>query len=99
LRAGVSQVRLVSGATLVDASATNRALPLVTEGQTHAALVTGPGSFVLTLEWGAPLKLSPGRASFILPVPQAERHVPRLTSPAEQADVRLSAGLITAGLH
>ena len=34
-------------------------------------LIAGPGPFALTLEWGGPLGFRPGRASFVLPVPQA----------------------------
>jgi hypothetical protein len=47
------------------------------------------------LEWGAPLKFSPGRASFVLPVPPAGAARATLDLPGEQADVRLSAGLVT----
>ena len=69
LRAGVSRVSLMSGATLIEASAAGRPVPLVAEGQAHTALLPGPGPFSLSLEWGAPLKFAPGRASFVLPVP------------------------------
>src|SRR2546426_4702671 len=71
LRAGISRVGLMSGATLMEASVAGRPLPLMADGNAHAALLPGPGSFSLSLEWGAPLKFAPGRASFILPVPQS----------------------------
>src|SRR5436309_1932383 len=71
LRAGVSRVGLLSGATIVDANAAGRPVPLVVDGSAHTALLPGPGPFSLTLDWGAPLAFLPGRASFVLPVPPA----------------------------
>ncbi|MET0214915.1 MAG: hypothetical protein ABW292_18025, partial [Vicinamibacterales bacterium] len=38
LRAGLSKVNLLSGATLVEASAAGRPLPLIAEGNAHTAL-------------------------------------------------------------
>lgn len=95
LRTGISRVSLVSGATLVDATAAGRPLPLVVDGTAHAALLAGPNPFSLTLEWGAPLVLTPGRASFTLPVPPAGSVRATFDLPGEQADVHLSAGLVT----
>ncbi len=95
LRAGVSRVRLLSGATLIDASAAGRPLPLLADAHAHTALLSGPGPFLVTLEWGAPLKVVPGRASFVLPVPQAGTARATIDLPGDQADVHLSAGLIT----
>jgi len=95
LHNGVSRVPLLNGATLVDATAAGRAVPLVADGQALTALIAGPGPFALTLEWGGPLLFRPGRASFVLPVPQAGAARARIDLPGEQADVRLSAGLIT----
>lgn len=96
LRAGISRVSLLSGATLVDANAGGRPLPLIAEGNAHSALIPGPGPFSLTLEWGTPLIFGPGRASFVLPVPQAGTARGTIDLPGEQADVHLSAGLVTA---
>ena len=95
LQSGVSRVALLSGATLVDATAGGRPVPLVADGQTMTALIAGPNPFALTLEWGGPLVFRPGRASFLLPVPQAGAARATIDLPGEQADVRLSAGLIT----
>jgi len=95
LRAGVSRVSLMSGATLIEANVAGRPVPLVAEGQAHAALLPGPGPFSLALEWGAPLKLAPGRASFVVPVPPAGSARATIDLPGDQADVHLSAGLIT----
>src|SRR4051812_45890890 len=71
LRAAVTRVPLISGATLMDGTMQGRTLPLVAEGGVQSALVPGPGPFALTLQWGAPVTFSPGRASFSLPVPIA----------------------------
>jgi hypothetical protein len=95
LRPGVSRVGLLSGATVIDANAAGRPLPLIAEGSSHTALVPGPGPFTLTLEWGAPLAYRPGRAAFVVPVPQAGTARATIDLPGEQAEVTLSAGVIT----
>ena len=95
LRPGINRVPLVGGATLIEGSASGRPLPLSADGQMHMALLPGPGPFALTLEWGAPLAFAPGRASFMLPVPPAGTARATIDLPGDQADVRVSAGLIT----
>jgi hypothetical protein len=95
LHSGVTRVPLVSGATLVDATSAGRPVPLVADGQSLQALIAGPGAFTIAADWGSPLTFSPGRASFRLPVPQAGAARATIEVPGEQADVRLSAGLIT----
>jgi hypothetical protein len=98
LRAGVSRVPLVSGATLMDGTTQGRALPLVAGGENggvQSALIQGPGPFALTLQWGAPVAFAPGRASFTLPVPLASTAHATLDLPGEQADVRVSSGVVT----
>ncbi|HLG55079.1 MAG TPA: carboxypeptidase-like regulatory domain-containing protein [Vicinamibacterales bacterium] len=95
LRAGVSRVGLLAGATLIDASAGGRPVPLIADGNAHTALIPGPGPFSLALDWGAPLTYRPGRASFVLPVPQAGTARATFDLPGDQADVHLSSGLVT----
>jgi hypothetical protein len=95
LQGGVNRVQLVSGATLIDATSGGRPVPLVTDGQALQALVAGPAPFSIRAEWGGPLVFRPGRASFTLPVPQAGAARVTIDLPGEQADVRLSAGLVT----
>jgi hypothetical protein len=95
LRAGINRVTLLSGATLVEANAAGRPVPIIAEGNAHMALLPGPNAFALTLEWAAPLKFAPGRASFVLPVPLAGTARATIDLPGEQADVHLSAGLVT----
>src|SRR5262245_4467438 len=95
LRAGVSRVDLIAGATLTEGSAAGRPLPLLADGNAHAALVPGPGPFALSLDWGAPLTFAPGRASFVLPVPKSGTARATIDLPGDQADLHLSAGLVT----
>ena len=95
LRDGVNRVHVLSGGTLVDASSGGRPVPLIAEANAHLALLPGPGPFSLALEWGAPLKFMPGRASFVLQVPPAGTARATFDLPGELADVRLSAGLVT----
>lgn len=95
LHAGVARVRLLSAATLLDARAAGASVPLVSDGNGHAALLPGPGPFSLTLEWGAPLTIGPGRGSFLLPVPPAGSAHATIDVPGEQADVHVSPGVIT----
>jgi hypothetical protein len=95
LRPGINRVPLVSGATLIEGSASGQPLPLSADGAMHVALLTGPGPFALTLEWGAPLLFAPGRASFRLPVPPSGTARATIDLPGDQADVHVSVGLIT----
>jgi hypothetical protein len=95
LRPGLSRVNLVSGATVLEASSDGRPLPLMADGSAHTALLPGPGPFAVTLEWGTALTFAPGRASFALPVPPAGTAHATIDLPGEQADVHLSAGVIT----
>ena len=93
-RPGVAKLALIKDATLLEAAIDGRALPMVTEGTTHVALVSGPGSFVATLEVGSPLTASPGRASFVLPVPHAGSATATIEVPGEQSDVQVAGGLV-----
>lgn len=95
LRPGVAKVSLLSGATLVDATIGGRPLPLIAEGTTHTALLPGPGPFTLNLDWGAPLTFAPGKGSFVLPALSAGSVQATIDLPSEQADLRLSSGLVT----
>ena len=96
LRAGVSRVTLLSGATVIEATQAGRPLPLVADGRQHAALVQGPGPFSVDLEWARAAHASPrARAVFVLPVPPAGAARATIDLPGDQADVRLSVGWIT----
>ncbi len=93
-RNGMTKVPLIKGATLLDARADNRPLPVVAEGDTHLAVLTGPATFSATLEIGAALSLTPGRGAFTLPVPIAGSATATIDVPGEQTDVHLSRGIV-----
>ena len=95
LRPGVAKVAVLNGATLVDATIAGRPLPLLAEGTAQTALLPGPGPFTLNLDWGAPLTFAPGKGSFVLPALPAGTVRATIDVPSEQADVKLSSGLIT----
>jgi hypothetical protein len=95
LRSGITRVPLISGATVLEANADGRPVPLAIDGGAHTALLPGPAPFAVTLEWGAPLAFAPGRASFSMPVPPAGAARATIDIPGEQADIHLSAGIIT----
>jgi hypothetical protein len=93
-QAGAVKVPLISQATLLDARAGDRPLPLMAEGNAHVAIVNGPATFSATLEWGAAITTSPGRGSFVLPVPPAGSATATFDVPGEQSDLRVSPGLV-----
>src|SRR5215467_5992968 len=99
LRSGVAKVALLDGATLVDATVAGRPLPLIAEGTAHTALLPGPGPFTLNLEWGAPLSFAPGKGSFVLPALAAGTVRATIDVPSEQADVKVSSGLVRSEEH
>jgi hypothetical protein len=91
---GVVKVPLITDATLLDARMAGGPLPLVTENNAHIALIPGPATFSATLDWAAPLTMSPGRGSFVLPVPPAGSATATINIPGERSDVRVSPGLV-----
>ena len=94
LQAGTVKVPLIKNATLLDARMADRPLPLVADGNAHAAVLTGPAPFSATLEWGSTVTTSPGRGSFVLPVPPAGSVTATFDMPGEQSDLRVSPGLV-----
>ena len=93
-RLGISRVTLIGNAILLDARMDSHPLPVAVDNGTHVAFVNGPSTFAATLEVGSPLTFTPGRGSFVLPVPNAGSATATIDVPGEQADVRLSTGLI-----
>ncbi len=93
-RSGVAKVPLIKGATLLEARAENRPLPVVAEGDLHVAFLPGPTTFAATLEVGAPVSFAPGRGVFVLPVPIAGTATAVITVPGDQTDIRLSKGIV-----
>ena len=92
---GPVRVPLITGATLLDARTDGQQLPLLHEGEVHAAVFTGPGPFVVTLDWTADLSASPGRAAFVLPQPAGSGATAIIDLPGDPADVRIEPGIIT----
>jgi hypothetical protein len=91
---GTVKVPLISNATLLDARMADRALPLVAEGNSHVAVVTGPATFSATLDWGSAVTTTPGKGSFVLPVPPSGSATATFDMPGEQSDLRVSPGLV-----
>ena len=91
---GAVKVPLITNATLLDARMADRPLPLVAEGNAHVAVVTGPATFAATLDWGSAVTTTPGRGSFVLPVPPAGSATATFDVPGEQSDLRVSPGLV-----
>jgi hypothetical protein len=92
---GAVKVPLIKGATLLDARADGRPLPLLHEEGGHAAVLRGPSVFSVTLEWAAPLTPAPGRASFVLPSPAGGTISASVDLPGDPAEVRVEPGLVT----
>jgi hypothetical protein len=96
LEKGSVKVPLTTGLTILDAKQTNSPLPLMQEGQTHSAILNGPGPFSLSLNVASGLTVEAGRASFIIPVPSASSALLTLDLPGNHANVRVEPGLITS---
>ena len=95
LARGQVKLALVSGATLVEARADGRPLPLLQEGDVHAAVLPGASPFAIVLEWTTPIATAPGRATFTLPVPAGGTATAAVELPGDPADVRVEPGVIT----
>jgi carboxypeptidase family protein len=95
LQKGPTKVPLATGLIILEAGQSQKPLPLVQEGSTHAAVVSGPGSFSISLSIASALAIDVGRASFTVPVPAATSSVLSLDIPGNYADVHIEPGLIT----
>ena len=95
LEKGSVKVPLTSGITILDAKQANSPLPLLQEGRTHSAILTGPGAFAVNLNIASALTIEAGRASFTVLVPAATSSLLTLDLPGNHANVRIEPGLIT----
>jgi Carboxypeptidase regulatory-like domain len=95
LEKGPTKVPLTTGLTVLEAKQAGTTLPLMQEGQTHAAILTGPGTFAVTLSVASALTVEAGRASLVIPVPAASSSILSLELPGNHANVRVEPGLIT----
>jgi Carboxypeptidase regulatory-like domain len=96
LQRGSVKVPLTTGLTILEAKQSGNPLPLMQEGSTHAAILSGPGPFAASLSVASALTIEAGRASFIVPVPDASSSVLHLDLPGSHANVRIEPGLITS---
>ena len=95
LQKGATKVPLVSALTILDARQSQKPLPLLREGATHFGVLSGPGSFSVSLNVAAALTVDAGRAVLTLPVPAAGSGLLTLDIPGSHADARIEPGLIT----
>jgi hypothetical protein len=95
LEKGPTKVPLTTGLTVLEATQAGASLPLMQDGATHSAIISGPGTFSVTLNVAATLTVEAGRASLVLSVPSASSSVLRLQLPGNHANVRVDPGLVT----
>ncbi|HEX6729490.1 MAG TPA: hypothetical protein VF074_05740, partial [Pyrinomonadaceae bacterium] len=90
-----TKVPLTTGLTILEAKQAGNTLPLMQDGQTHAAILSGPGNFAVSLSVAAALTVEAGRASLVIPVPSASSSILSLELPGNHANVRVEPGLVT----
>lgn len=95
LEKGAVKTPLTSSLTILEAKQAGQPLPLLQEGSSHAAILNGPGPFMVSLGVAAPLTIEAGRASFLLQVPLASSTLLNLELPGNHANVHVEPGLIT----
>src|SRR5437016_1758773 len=96
LEKGSVKVPLTSGLTILEAQQANNPLPLLLDGTTQTAILTGPAPFAVSLSVASPLTVEAGRASFTIPVPNASASLLTLDLPGNHANVRIEPGLVTS---
>ncbi|HEX2271938.1 MAG TPA: hypothetical protein VHH35_20510, partial [Pyrinomonadaceae bacterium] len=96
LEKGNIKAPLTTGLTILEARQSTNPLPLLREGPGHAAILSGPGPFAVSLGIASGLTIDAGRASFVLPVPLASTSLLSLELPGNHADVRIEPGLVTS---
>src|SRR5438270_582129 len=96
LEKGSVKVPLTSGLTILEAQQANNPLPLLLDGTTQTAILTGPAPFAVSLSVPSPRTVEAGRASFTIPVPNASASLLTLDLPGNHANVRIEPGLVTS---
>jgi hypothetical protein len=81
---------------IVDATQSGNPLPLLWESGNHAAILSGPGPFGVSLGVASALTIDAGRASFTLPVPAAGTSLLSLELPGNHANVHVDPGIVTS---
>ena len=93
---GPVKAPLVTGLTVLQADQAGNPLPLLLEGTSHTAILTGPGPFGVSLGVASALTIDAGRASFVLPVPAAGSSLLSLELPGNHANVHVEPGIVTS---
>ncbi len=96
LTKGAVKAPLTTGLMIIEARQSTSPLPLLQEGPNHAAILSGPGPFAVSLGIASGLTVEAGRASFVLPVPLASSSLLRLELPGNHANVRIEPGIVTS---
>ena len=96
LEKGAVKTPLTTALTILEAKQAGNPLPLLQEGPSHAAILSGPGPFAVSLGVAAPLAIEAGRASFMLAVPLASSSTLTLELPGNHANVRVEPGIVTS---
>ncbi|HEX6047604.1 MAG TPA: carboxypeptidase-like regulatory domain-containing protein [Pyrinomonadaceae bacterium] len=96
LTKGSIKAPLTTGLTILEARQSNNPLPLLQEGPNHAAILSGPGPFAVSLGIASGLTIDAGRAAFTLPVPLASSSLLRLELPGNHANVHVEPGIVTS---
>src|SRR5215204_1364418 len=96
LEKGSIKTPLTTGLTILEAKQSGNPLPLLQEGSSHAAILSGPGPFSVSLGVASPVTIEAGRASLTLPVPLASSVLLSLDLPGNHANVRVEPGLATS---
>jgi hypothetical protein len=96
LRAGPTRVPIIGGGTVLQVSQDGRALPLLHEAGGVHALVTGPGAFVLAVDWATEVVTDPRGAAFVLPVPAAGSVRAVVEVPEARGDIQVQPGVVVA---
>jgi hypothetical protein len=92
---GPVKAPLVTGLTVLQADQAGNPLPLLLEGSSHAAILSGPGPFGVSLGVASALTIDAGRASFVLLVPAAGSSILSLELPGNHANVHVEPGIVT----
>jgi len=93
---GPVKAPLVTGLTVLQADQSGNPLPLLLEGTSHTAILSGPGPFGVSLGVASALAIDAGRASFVLPVPAAGSSLLSLELPGNHANVHVEPGIVTS---
>ncbi|MFN2531788.1 MAG: carboxypeptidase-like regulatory domain-containing protein [Pyrinomonadaceae bacterium] len=95
LEKGSVKIPLSAGLTVLDASQSNKFLPMSREGDVHSGIISSSGAFSVKLNVASEIASEGGRASFALPVPASGSSLMTLDLPGNHANVGVEPGLIT----